>query len=220
MNRPVSDNRDSHMPAAAAGTISRSKSMTVIINRTRLQLLDTRIRAGYTRLHDRLQSTPLAYKLSFFITVLVVSSMTLLGIILIQQQTGQLQDQISEQGHTLVQLMAESAKEPLLADDERALDAITSGFSNNGSVLGTAIASLDGEIISRAGILHEENNLLNPQHHTEDYQRISRLQHLGVATANGQRAPNSHVIYSAGSLSEGDSRIHPGDVQPIRNDTV
>jgi adenylate cyclase len=86
--------------------------------------------------------------------------MTLLGVILIQQQTSQLQDQISEQGHTLAQLMAESAKEPLLADDARALDAITSGFSNNGSVLGTAIANLDGEIISRAGILHEENNLL------------------------------------------------------------
>lgn len=112
------------------------------------------------RLSDRLQSTPLAYKLSFFITVLVVSCMTLLGVILIQQQTGQLQDQISEQGHSLAQLMAESAKEPLLADDERALDAITSGFANNGSVLGTAIAGIDGEIISRAGVLHEENNLL------------------------------------------------------------
>lgn len=148
------------MPASAASTISRSKSMTVVSTSTRLQKLGSRLKAGYARLHDQLQSTPLAYKLSFFITVLVVSCMTLLGIILIQQQTAQLQDQISEQGHTLVQLMAESAKEPLLADDERALDAITSGFSNNGSVLGTAIASLDGEIISRAGVLHEENNLL------------------------------------------------------------
>ncbi|MCG6899897.1 MAG: HAMP domain-containing protein [Gammaproteobacteria bacterium] len=160
MSQQAPNNREDCTPAAAASTISRSKSMTVIANRTRLQQLDARINAGYTRLHDRLQSMPLAYKLSFFITVLVVSCMTLLGVILIQQQTSQLQDQISEQGHTLAQLMAESAKEPLLADDARALDAITSGFSNNGSVLGTAIANLDGEIISRAGILHEENNLL------------------------------------------------------------
>jgi adenylate cyclase len=160
MNRPASDNRETHLPASAASTISRSKSMTVVNTGTRLQKPVSRLRACCARLHDRLQSTPLAYKLSFFITVLVVSCMTLLGIILIQQQTGQLQNQISEQGHTLVQLMAESAKEPLLADDERALDTITSGFSNNGSVLGTAIASLDGEIISRAGVLHEENNLL------------------------------------------------------------
>jgi adenylate cyclase len=160
MSQQAPNNREDCTSAAAASTISRSKSMTVIANRTRLQQLDARINAGYTRLHDRLQSMPLAYKLSFFITVLVVSCMTLLGVILIQQQTSQLQDQISEQGHTLAQLMAESAKEPLLADDERALDAITSGFSNNGSVLGTAIASLDGEIVSRAGVLHEENNLL------------------------------------------------------------
>ena len=160
MNQPLPNNRDSEMSGTAAGTISRSKSMTVIITRTRFQNLCDRTKAFRTRLHERLQSTPLAYKLSFFITVLVVSCMCLLGVILIQQQTGQLQNQISEQGQTLVKLMAESAKEPLLAGDERALDAITSGVSNNGSVLGTAIISLDGEINSHAGVLHEENNLL------------------------------------------------------------
>jgi adenylate cyclase len=160
MNQPQPDNQDSQASATMAGTISRSKSMTVVITRTRFQKLCNRTKACLIRLHERLQSMPLAYKLSFFITVLVVSCMTLLGVILVQQQTRQWQDHISEQGYTLVQLMAESAKEPLLADDERALDAITSGFSNNGSVLGTAIASLDGEIISRAGVLHEENNLL------------------------------------------------------------
>ena len=160
MNMPAFDNKDSRVSATEAGTINRSKSMTVIITRTRFEKLCNRTKASWLRLHERLQSMPLAYKLSFFITVLVVSCMTLLGVILVQQQTGQWQDQISEQGYTLVQLMAESAKEPLLADDERALDTITSGFSNNGSVLGTAIANLDVEIISRAGVLHEENNLL------------------------------------------------------------
>jgi adenylate cyclase len=132
----------------------------VITTRTRLQKLCAWSKAYRVRLHNRLQSMPLAYKLSFFITVLVVSCMTLLGIILVQQQTGQLQDQISEQGYTLVQLMAESAKEPLLAGDELALDAATSGFSNSSSVLGTAIASLDGEVLSRAGVLYEEKNPL------------------------------------------------------------
>ncbi|MDX2458335.1 MAG: adenylate/guanylate cyclase domain-containing protein, partial [Gammaproteobacteria bacterium] len=51
-------------------------------------------------------------------------------------------------------------KEPLLADDKLALDTITGSFSNNGSVLGTAIISLDGDIISTAGVLHKEKNLL------------------------------------------------------------
>jgi adenylate cyclase len=160
MNQPAPENRDSHVSANEADTISHSKSMTVVINRSRFQKLCNRAKTFWARLHEQLQSAPLAYKLSFFITVLVVSCMTLLGVLLVQQQTRQWQEHISEQGYTLVQLMAESAKEPLLADDERALDAITSGFSNNGSVLGTAIASLDGKIISHAGVLHEENNLL------------------------------------------------------------
>jgi adenylate cyclase len=160
MNRPASDNQGNSAASATASTISRSKSMTIITHQTRLQKLRSWIKAYRVRLQDQLQSMPLAYKLSFFITVLVVSCMTLLGVMLVQQQTGQLQEQISEQGYTLAQLMAESAKEPLLAGDKLALDAATSGFSNSGSVLGAAIASLDGEIISRAGVLHSEKNPL------------------------------------------------------------
>jgi adenylate cyclase len=160
MNRPASGNQGNGEAGATTGTISREKSMTLITHQTRLQKLRAWIKAHRVRLHDQLQSMPLAYKLSFFITVLVVSCMTLLGIILVQQQTGQLQDQISEQGYTLAYLMAESAKEPLLAGDELALDSATSGFSNSGSVLGTAIASLDGTIISSAGVLHMEKNPL------------------------------------------------------------
>ena len=160
MNRTASDNQGNSPPDAAAGSISREKSMTVITTRTRLQKLCLWANTSRSQLFEQMQSMPLAYKLSFFITVLVVSCMTLLGTILVQQQTGQLQEQISEQGYTLSQLMAESAKEPLLAGDELALDAATSGFSNSRSVLGTAIVSLDGEIISRAGVLYEGRNPL------------------------------------------------------------
>jgi adenylate cyclase len=120
----------------------------------------TRVTEVWEKISAKAQNMPLAYKLSFVITILVVSCMLLLGSIIVQQQTTQLRSQLSEQGHTLVQLMAQSTKEPLLAGDELALDATTSSFSNNGSVLGTAIISLDGDIISKAGVLHKENNLL------------------------------------------------------------
>ena len=44
---------------------------------------------GYTRrIRDQLQRMPLAYKLSFFITVLVVSCMILLGVILSSNKPG------------------------------------------------------------------------------------------------------------------------------------
>ena len=148
------------MPGNPAGTIKRERSMVVTTNGGGGKKSHTRVAGAWTRFCEKVQSTPLAYKLSFFITVLVVSCMLLLGSIIVGQQTGQLRDQISEQGHTLVHLMAQSAREPLLADDKLALDAITGSFSDNNSVLGTTITSLDGDIISKAGVLHKEKNLL------------------------------------------------------------
>jgi adenylate cyclase len=109
---------------------------------------------------DRLQRAPLAYKLSFVITLLIVSCMVLLGSLLIQQQSEQLQQQISEQGNTLAHLMAKAAREPLLAGDKLALDTISSSFANSSSVLGTAIVSLEGEMITQAGALFGEKNPL------------------------------------------------------------
>jgi adenylate cyclase len=160
MKQPHNDNNSAAMPDNQAGTIQRDHSMVVTTDSNGRRDKQARTARIWNIFSEKIERMPLAYKLSFFITVLVVGCMMLLGSIIVQQQTGQLRDQISEQGFTLVQLMAQSAREPLLADDELALDAITSSFSNNGSVLGTAIIALDGAISSHAGILHEENNLL------------------------------------------------------------
>lgn len=157
MDQPIPENSTSK---TAGNSVSRSKSLTVIKYQTRLQKLLSRAYILWNQWHDSVQRLPLAYKLSFFITVLVVSCMLLLGTILVQQQTQLLQEQIDEQGSTLVRLMSQSAKEPLLAEDELALDAIVSSFANSSSVLGTAITSLEGEIITQAGIIHEERNPL------------------------------------------------------------
>ena len=107
-----------------------------------------------TRLHKQAQRIPLVYKLSMLITVLVVTCMTLLGSIIVQQQTRLFENQIHEQGTTLARLMAKSAKEPLLAEDQLALDVITTGFTNNSSISGTAIITLEGNTIAHAGGYH------------------------------------------------------------------
>ena len=104
------------------------------------------------------QSVPLAYKLSFFITVLIVSCMLLLGMILVQQQSLILQEQINEQGTTLVRLMGQSAREPLLADDRQALATIAESFTGGDSVMATAIISLDGEVVAQAGNLQTDKH--------------------------------------------------------------
>ena len=158
MTGPAADDRNG--TPAGRGTIGRSKSMTVITHSTRLQATLAKAGRHWRKLCDKAQRMPLAYKLSLFIMILVVSCMVLLGIILVQQQTQQLQEQLSEQGITLVRLMSKSSSEPLLAGDKLSLDAIASSFSKGISVVGTAITSLEGEIITQAGVIHEERNPL------------------------------------------------------------
>ena len=152
-------NPELHGTAAGDSGIERSRSLTVMHKKGRLHKLQATVRRFIHDLNNLIQRTPLAYKLSFFITVLVVSCMVLLGVILVQQQTRLLQNQINDQGSTLVRLMAKAAREPLLADDKLALDGITSGFASK-NIVGTAIAKIDGEIISQAGVLLEERNPL------------------------------------------------------------
>ncbi len=110
------------------------------------------------RLNCRLQQIPLVYKLSLLITVLVVTCMTLLGSIIIQQQTRLFEDQLHNQGTALVKLMAQAAREPLLADDQLALDVITTGFTDNSNVMASALISLDARTLSHAGSHHDGNN--------------------------------------------------------------
>jgi adenylate cyclase len=148
------------MNGANESSSGQSRSMIVYQYRSRLHKLLSRTNDRLAGVVDRLQRTPLAYKLSFVITLLVVSCMLLLGSLLIQQQSQQFQRQVSEQGRTLARLMAMSTREPLLADDKLALDSIASNFANSSSVLGSSIISLDGQVITSAGPLFEEKNPL------------------------------------------------------------
>jgi len=175
MNRPLEElpdgtGIDTGDSGAEQGHDSGARSLIVFRQYSRLRRMFSIAGERLRKLHDRIQRMPLAYKFSFFITVVIVSCMLLLGTILIQQQSRQLEAQISEQGNTLVRLMAKAAREPLLAEDKLALDSIASSFSNSSSVLGTAIATLDGKLVTQAGAMFEEKNPLT----RKDVDRIMR----------------------------------------------
>jgi adenylate cyclase len=68
-------------------------------------------------------------------------------------------EQLGDQGTTLVRLMAKSAREPLLAEDHLALDGITTGYATSGSIVGTAIVTLEGEIASHTGQYHDGSSI-------------------------------------------------------------
>ena len=162
MDNPAADNHEgktgatTHEGSGPESNICRS--MVPVPPPGGLAGLGAEIIRLWKALYIKAQSVPLAYKLSFFITVLIVSCMLLLGMILVQQQSLILQEQINEQGTTLVRLMGQSAREPLLADDRQALATIAESFTGGDSVMATAIISLDGEVVAQAGNLQTDKH--------------------------------------------------------------
>jgi len=110
-------------------------------------------------LRHKINCIPLAYKLSLLITILVVTCMGLLGSIIIQQQTSLFDEQLNDQGTTLVRLMAKSAREPLLAEDQLVLDGITTGYATSDTIVGTAIVTLEGHVVSYTGQYHDGSSI-------------------------------------------------------------
>ncbi len=202
-----------------AGSIERSKSMTIVQRQSWLKKLVTTSARYRQSLVTWIQRIPLTYKLAFFITVLIVTCMGLLGTLLIDQQSRLIQKQINEQGNALIQLMAQSAREPLLAGDELALNVITGSFANSDSILSTAIISLQGEIIAHEGKLHEGKGQLGrysviqlmdtaPTSHTWNWQPYTWLKRHMVTTFihpvtfQGVTAGYALVTFSQASLQQ------------------
>lgn len=94
---------------------------------------------------------PVAIKLAFSIGVLITVGMSLLGAVIIHNQIDLLNKQIYSNGRTVVVQMAESAKEPILANDSLVLDVLTYSLATADNVLGTTIYSADRKIISSTG---------------------------------------------------------------------
>jgi adenylate cyclase len=215
MDNPAADNHEANTGATAQGdsvpegSICRSKSMVPLTLPGKLEELGNKIIKPWKALHIKAQSIPLAYKLSFFITVLIVSCMVLLGIILVQQQSRILQDQINEQGTTLVRLMGQSAREPLLADDKQALGTIAESFTGGNSVMATAIISLTGEVIAQAGSLQTDNpgfleeiSLGNTATYTRNRESSPGKMHEVISFAQPVSFQNTKVGYAIVTFSK------------------
>jgi adenylate cyclase len=115
---------------------------------------------AYSRSIRRLLPThiPVAIKLAIYIGILISVGMSLLGAVIIHNQSELLNRQIHSTGRTVVSQMAESAKEPILANDSLQLDLLTYNLATDEDILGTTIYSTDLKIISSAGINPFDNN--------------------------------------------------------------
>jgi len=111
---------------------------------------------------------PIAYKLALVFTLLIAGGMVLLGILVTQNQTRLLQEQMGEFGATVTRQAAEAATEPLLAEDSLTLQVIASNLIDHETILGMAVYSEEGEPIVNAGAVppvadvHFESDNLHP----------------------------------------------------------
>ncbi len=104
------------------------------------------------RLPRFLAKMPIAYKLASLFTLLISSSMILLGVIITHNHSRLIDQQYLEFGQTVAKQMVESARDSLLAKDSLALDTITNSLLSDKSILGVAIYSEQGEALTSAGI--------------------------------------------------------------------
>lgn len=105
---------------------------------------------GLARLLPR--HIPIVYKLALSIAALISLGMLLLGSLVIYNQTQLLQQQIRAFGATIVDQMAASARDALLANDTLALEVLATSLASSQQVLGTGLFASNGDLVAHAGI--------------------------------------------------------------------
>jgi len=95
---------------------------------------------------------PIAFKMALAISALMIVGMITLGSAVINNQTHLMRSQIDTFGRTVVTQVAESVKEPLMADDILGMKVLVSGLVLDKNILGVSIISLDGKILAQAGV--------------------------------------------------------------------
>lgn len=98
---------------------------------------------------------PVAYKLGLSISLLIVGCVALLGLVIINQQSRLLLEHMDSFGQAMVEQLADTSKELVLADDSLALSALIINLTGSPRVMGAAVYHRDGHPLAHSGILPE-----------------------------------------------------------------
>ena len=142
----------------------------------------------YWRLPSLKIRVPIAYKLALAITLLITVGMSLLGLIVVGNQTQLMSGQILNYGETVVQQLADSATEPVLADDKLSLSAMMNNIAGNVGIYGAAIYSDQNELLEKTGLIPAESIGII-------YNQSNELERGGIH-AYDWRATGSQVVAS------------------------
>lgn len=94
---------------------------------------------------------PVAWKLGLSISLLIVVGMALLGSIVLTSQMDRMQAQADRFGQLLATQLADTAREPLLADDHFTLQVLLNNMMRGSTLRGVALFSRDGTLVEAVG---------------------------------------------------------------------
>ena len=122
---------------------------------------------------------PIAYKLALVITLLITSGMGVLGFIIITKQTEVMRSEANAFGRTLVAQLAETAKEPVLAEDELALQVMVNNLAHGGKLLGAVVYAETGSTLNQLGVapdsdliqIYNQAQRIEDDYYTLDWRR-------------------------------------------------
>jgi len=103
------------------------------------------------------ERVPIALKLAFAFVLLIAIGMIALGFLVGTNQTQLLEQQMDKYGSTLVLQMAESAREPLLANDNLNLELLTTNLTQDKNIEGAAIYTDEHRLVVENGLVPAKN---------------------------------------------------------------
>lgn len=106
---------------------------------------------------------PVAWKLGLSISLLILCGMTILGSLLLNNQLDRMRDQADTFGEAIALQLANTIREPLLADDTFLLKVQLNNLTRSDSVRGAALFDRSGNLVDKAGILPLAANPLQEQ---------------------------------------------------------
>lgn len=99
---------------------------------------------------------PIAWKMGLAFSALVVAGMAILGFVVLGNQLERMQQQADQLGGTLATQLANSAREPLLAEDELTLKVLVNHLTQDESLTGAAVFDRDQNLLEGAGQIPAE----------------------------------------------------------------
>ena len=94
---------------------------------------------------------PVAWKMGLSISALIALGMAVLGTLVLNSQLDRMQDQADRFGATIARQLADTAREPLLAEDTFTLEVLLNNLVAGQSLRGAALFDREGALAHQAG---------------------------------------------------------------------